>query len=483
MTRFNFVNMPRNSANPTWTGQGGPTWFINLSDASFTIRGNTTPLKGVTQLGIRESIKGKTPASAPGRRTESTGAGLRGSHRTSRDMELYPGEVEEVESRIGGRLRQPMTKDQERLKRKREKEREKSYKGLHRNMGGVVRKGDGGGDQRKRQRLGKMSSERVINSIDSASEDSVGDSDELDDDLDDLEKELDEMDNSDCDSIKAGMSPIGDRKGQKVSSSSEEGEEDDPDGAESDDSVGAATLEFERFLQSFEGGDNPGEVQTVRGHDGVIAVGTEDSEAGTDARSRRVGETSQTLEDGCLSDVDDSTPQQGTMPPVHVEAKAPEAANDRRYLGGEAGEGSGAVRRGMDHLSGDERLGPPQRKRCPGGKEGEGGASPVAPPEHRGPSGDCSKKEKTDEIEEEVDSDLERDLDGMLDEGAGSSDHDLEPESDKRKSDGEELVEKRGSGAANMLFDEELEDVSSYSDEESGNEDAIEDIEGFLAQI
>lgn len=479
VTRFNFVNMPRNSANATWTGQGGPTWFINISDASFTIRGNTTPLKGVTQLGIRESIKGKAPASAQGGRTGSTGAGSSGGHRPSRDMELDPGEVKKGKGRIGARLRRPMTKEQERLKRKREKDGAKSDKGLHGYVGGVTRKGDRGTDQRKRQRFAELSSERVTKSDDSAS---VGNTDELDDDLDDLEKELDEMENDDCDSIEAEMSPIGDRKGQEISSSSEADEEDDPNGAESDDSVGAATLEIERFLQSFEGGDNTGDVQTAGEHGGVIAVGTNDSEAGTVAKSRRVGGKRKTLKDDCLSNDNDSTFQQGTMPPVHVEAKAQEATNDRRYLGGEAGEGSGALSGGEDQLSEDERQGPPQEKRCPGGRGSVGGASPVAPPKHRSASVDCSQeKDKTDEIEEDVDSDLERDFDGMLDEGDGSSDHELEPESDKRKSDGGELLEKRGSGAASMLFDEDLEDVSSYSDEESGNEDAIEDIEGFLA--
>ncbi|CAN0310055.1 unnamed protein product, partial [Ascophyllum nodosum] len=83
VTRYNFANMPRNSSNASWTGQGGPTWFICLADASVTIHGNATPLKGVTQLGIRHRI-GEIP---PGGRPQSSG-GSSGGQKSSGDVDI-----------------------------------------------------------------------------------------------------------------------------------------------------------------------------------------------------------------------------------------------------------------------------------------------------------------------------------------------------------------------------------------------------------
>ena len=276
---------------------------------------------------------------------------------------------------------------------------------------------------------------------------------DLDDDLDDLEKELEGMD-SHKDSIKIGS-------GQQAceADGGESEAKDDSESDESDGSIGAATLEIERFLEFVKGDADGGDARIAKNRR-TAAAGADNLRIENGTRSQ-VGASDEASEEDSASGDNGygSGLRQGTMRPMHDKGTSRKSERDKGV--GRDKDGQGRDGEGRE----DERSEPEKRR--------AGGTNSVAPE----PLGCPQTNNEGQGEEENVDSDLERDFDEILEEDDEANDLDLGHKILRAKSKGNGKVREveRGSGANASGSDEEYEDVSSYSEEESGDEDASEE--------
>ena len=478
MVRYNIANMPRNPRNSAWTGQGGPTAFIHLTDAAFTIRGKRFPLTGSTQIGVRHRILGvpeiaptgkkrarpKGKPDIPNRASPVRGAGIGGGGRDREDAERWAdggarggnvqGEGGVTTGLKPGKRKRPKTKGG--LGKIEGFGGERKFWGGKRARGERGERGVGSLKTNTRSVMRQQEADERGNDKDSESS-SESDSETSDDSLDDLTKELDGMDSSGegadngddndgdqyiDDDGKTSASQRSSTAAPKTEGKGKEGSEvdgGDPDSESSDSdessgSVGAAASEFEQFLSTIKGG-----VRLERGLNIDAEVtgveGAENDEVKADDKGLFSGTTSQAgarnlPRDGALPQGDDVSLANKLVVGGLLHSKAVTASCEGGGWRGGVGASSiddgpskGELAKGRS-----SRLGATTPERIyglhcnddddadDGGCRAGGGGG-----DGGGGGGDMDQEEEEEETgerkeveEEEVGSDLERDFDNIL---------------------------------------------------------------------
>ena len=356
--------MQRNPRNSAWTGQGGPTGFIVLTDAALTIRGKVFPLAGTTQLGIRHRIEG-VPEVTPTGRKRARPKGEPDNHPSGASPVKDNGiggrdrDTEDRERRAGGGTRGgdvipdggavTMLKPGKRKRPEAEGELGKiegfSGEGKSKRGSGGGRDGRGKGALQTHKGSARRRQEANERDTDADGEsdsevDSKPDSETSDDDLDALTKELDGIGSGD--GVDSGSDDEGGRdsdddgeddgknsssnhsstaapntegkqkEGIKEGDGGQDSQSSDSDA--SSDSIGVAALEFEEFLGTIKGDIGRGDGGLTVHAGGTGAEGAENDEVKEDSEEGFL-EASPLAEAGGVS-------RDGAVPQDHAEVLA-----------------------------------------------------------------------------------------------------------------------------------------------------------------